>query len=148
MRFWDSSGLVPLVVEEAASSACRQLLREDPGVGVWALTRTEIVSALCRRFREGGLTLEALDEALDRLGALEAAWTEIDALTLVRNRADRLLRTHSLRAADALQLAAALVLAQELPRGWVFVTSDERLAQAAAAEGFRLHTPGTLPPGS
>ncbi len=48
------------------------------------------------------------------------------------------LRLHRLRAADALQLAAALMAASEDPSALEFVVSDERLSQAARAEGFRV----------
>jgi len=51
VRFWDSSALVALVVEEAQSERARELLRVDPTVAVWVLTRTEIVSALRRKQR-------------------------------------------------------------------------------------------------
>jgi hypothetical protein len=54
-------------------------------------------------------------------------WTEVDALLPVRDRAERLLATHALAAADALQLGAALVLSSERPRGKHFITSDEPL---------------------
>jgi len=70
----------------------------------------------------------------------------VDALTAVRDRADRLLGVHPLRAAAALQLAAALVLTQERPTGWLFVTADVRLAAVAAAEGFEVISPAD-PPG-
>jgi predicted nucleic acid-binding protein len=51
-------------------------------------------------------------------------------------RARRLLETHPLSAADALQLAAALVMTEERPTGTEFVTFDIRLAEAANKEGF------------
>ena len=57
---------------------------------------------------------------------------------VVRERAIRLLAVHSLRAGDALQLAAALVYFDERPRGESFVCLDERLGEAAAAEGLTL----------
>jgi len=44
MRFWDSSALVPLIVEEERSSRCRVLRRADRTMVVWALSRTELVS--------------------------------------------------------------------------------------------------------
>ena len=53
----------------------------------------------------------------------------------VREQAIRLLRLHPLRAADSLQLAAALEWAGSPPDG-AFVTFDERLRVAAAREGF------------
>ena len=54
----------------------------------------------------------------------------------VRQRALRLLRVHPLRAADALQLAAALVAASEEPADLELVSSDARLSAAARQEGF------------
>jgi hypothetical protein len=54
----------------------------------------------------------------------------------VRERAERLLRVHPLRAADALQLAAALLVFGDKPRGRSFVTLDDALLQAARREGF------------
>ncbi len=53
----------------------------------------------------------------------------------------RLLRTHSLRAADALQLAAARAASEERPDTLPFVTLDERLALAAQREGFAVIQP-------
>jgi len=141
MKFWDSSALVPLVIEERASAGCRDLLREDPAVAVWALTRTEMVSAIRRKERAGELSRGQVQDALGRVTLLEDGWTEVDSLAAVRNRAERLLAVHRLRAADALQLAAVLVLAEEHPRGWVFVTADQRLAIAASAEGLEIQGP-------
>ena len=48
----------------------------------------------------------------------------------------RLLQTHSLRAADALQLASALVASQEDPSRLPFMSFDNRLIRAAKREGF------------
>lgn len=140
VTFWDTSALVPLVVEEAASAGCRRLLRERPGVVVWTLTRTEMTSALWRRARDGDLDVGSLPRALARLAALAARWSEITDVDLVRDRAERLLAQHALRAADALQLGAALVLTRERPRNRDFVTADGGLARAAASEGFRVVT--------
>jgi hypothetical protein len=48
------------------------------------------------------------------------------------------LRVHPLRAADALQLAAAFVAAERRPSSLEIVTLDQRLAAAARKEGFGL----------
>jgi hypothetical protein len=45
---------------------------------------------------------------------------------------------HPLRAADALQLAAALIWVEEQPHGESFVSLDPRLRDSAAREGFTL----------
>ena len=46
--------------------------------------------------------------------------------------------THPLRAADALQLGAALVVAENRTAPLTFVTFDRRLAEAAEREGFEV----------
>jgi predicted nucleic acid-binding protein len=63
---------------------------------------------------------------------------EVQPTTAVRDRALRLLRVHALRAADAFQLAAALIACEEQPRDSFFYTGDQRLAAAAQAEGFTV----------
>ena len=136
MRFWDSSAVVPLVCREAESARCREWLRADPVVLVWALAGTEVVSALARKRREASLPARAFLEAKRRLGKMEQAWHEVAQYDAVRARARRLLETHPLRAADALHLAAALVAFEEQTTGVVFVTFDGRLAGAARKEGF------------
>jgi hypothetical protein len=142
MRFWDSSALVSLAVEEPLSAACRRLLRADRRVAAWALTRTEMISAIRRKERAGEILPDGLRLALGRVRRLALGWTEIHALDLARSRAERLLAVHPLRAADALQLAAALLLADGNPGGMAFVVVDDRLARAASAEGFHVIVPG------
>jgi len=142
VSFWDSSAVVPLLIEQSESSACRQRLRAHPTTFVWTLTRTEVVSALCRLRREGALQERQLAQALARLGRYLARWGEVDAVEPVREQAERLLRAHPLRAADALQLAAAVVAADGHPRGRALVSLDEALLEAAGREGFDAIRPG------
>jgi len=138
MRFWDSSAIVPLVCAEAASTRCRVWLREDEAVLVWALTATEVISALTRRRRDGAMEPAVFQTGKQRLAQLETAWSEVTQVDAVRARARRLLESHALRAADALQLAAALVAVEERPAAIPFVTFDDRLGEAARREGFTV----------
>jgi len=59
----------------------------------------------------------------------------------LRQRSERLLSVHALRAADAFQLAAALLWARGDTARHALVTLDERLRDAAGREGFRLEPP-------
>jgi predicted nucleic acid-binding protein len=138
VRFWDSSAIVPLVCREAESARCRAWLREDPVLLVWALGATEVISALARKRRDGDLPPARFREAVRRLASLEQAWSEVAAWDAVRARARRLLEVHALSAADALHLAAALVVVEERTAGVGFATFDSRLAEAAAREGFAV----------
>lgn len=141
MRFWDSSSIVPLLVDEAATAATTREYESDPQIIVWWATAVECVSALTRREREGRLHAQALSEAVERLAHLELAWREVQALDRVRSTAVRLLRVHPLRSADALQLGAALVAAEDHPGTLPFVTLDDQLALAAEREGFPVVGP-------
>jgi predicted nucleic acid-binding protein len=141
MRFWDSSAIVPLLIEEPTSTRCRQLLRADPAQTVWCLTRVELTSALARLGREGALTTSEIVRAERRCDGLATRWSEVDALGEVRDQAQRLLRVHALRSAEALQLGAAVVAVDHRPRGRQLVTLDDVLADAAAAEGFDVLRP-------
>lgn len=141
MRFWDTSAIVPLVVTETASPPVRKLLEADPGLVVWWATRTEAVSALARQRRSGVLTAAQEAQARRVIRALEAAWTEVSPSQALRDRAERLLGVHPLRAADAFQLAAALLWSRGHTTGRQFVCYDERLSAAASQEGFEV-TPG------
>lgn len=141
MRFWDTSAVVPLILEEPASGACRRLLRADPRMAVWTFTRTELVSAVRRRERAGEITAQEATAALRRVEARAGRWAEVTAMEDVRQRAERLLAVHALRAADALQLGAALALFDDRARGRVFVTRDAGLAGAAGREGFSVVVP-------
>ena len=76
--------------------------------------------------------------ALQRLQQLSAGWHEIDPSDEIRVTAVRFLRVHPLRAADALQLAAAFAAAERRPASLEIVTLDDRLANAARKEGFAL----------
>lgn len=137
MIFWDSSALTPLLITESESELRESQLRADPRMLVWYGTRAEIESALARRKREGSLDPGAESTARKRLAWLEGAWAEVAPSRQVRDRSLRLLRIHPLRAADAFQLAAALVACGDNPDGWDFRTADLRLRTAAALEGFK-----------
>lgn len=139
MRFWGSSAIVSLLVAEQDSDQRKRQYVEDPTMLVWYGTRVEIESALSRRIRAGELGREVEAEARARLKLLADAWFEVQPADRVRERALRLLRVHPLRAADSLQLAAALVACEERPAGFAFLTGDTRLAEAAEREGFLLH---------
>lgn len=136
MSFWDSSAIVPLLVRQQATQRMMRLFSEDGAVTVWWGTRVECDSAIVRLEREGSLPAGAAQQAFGRLDDLAALWHEIQPVDVLRETARRILRLHNLRAADALQLAAAHLAAEQRASTLEFVCLDERLAQAAAREGF------------
>ncbi len=138
MRYWDASALVPLIVAESDSERVRGWLADDDHVVTWVWTRTEVTSAIERRTREELLSRRQRRELLDRLGTLADGWDEVTDVLAVRSRAEALLARHSLRAADAGQLGAALLVQEQLAGPLTFVCRDQRLLTAADVEGLRL----------
>jgi predicted nucleic acid-binding protein len=138
MRFWDSSAIILLCLKEKTSEDVKGLMKDDEDIVVWWTTYIECLSALSRRQREGVLTSGDAEKARAVLSALAVAWSEIQPTEMVRLRAERLLSIHPVRATDALQLAAALVWAQETPRGLEFVCLDQNLRESSLKEGFSI----------
>lgn len=138
MKFWDSSAIVPLLVDELEQKHARAQLEHDTAMLVWWGTPVECVSALTRRERDGSLDSDGMRIALQRLRALADQWHEVLPTSVLRTAAERMLRVHPLRAADALQLAAAIVAAERDPPSLEFVSLDDRLQEAASKEGFRV----------
>ncbi len=138
VRYWDASALVPLAIAESAGPLVRGWLEQDPGIVTWAWTRVELASAVERRARQGQISRAQRRAALDRFEDLAACWDEVADLFPVRARALALLGRHPLRAADAAQLGAALLAAEDEPSALTFVCLDQRLATAAEQEGLRV----------
>jgi uncharacterized protein len=138
VKFWDTSAVACLLVKQPATTSMSALLRKDPEVWVWWGTRVEAMSAICRLEREGVLSKEAFALSVQRLDQLFSVWSEVEPGDAVKEIALRLLRVHSLRAGDALQLAAAYVAAEHRPSTLAFVCLDKRLADAASKEGFSV----------
>jgi predicted nucleic acid-binding protein len=101
----------------------------------------ELLSALSRRRRQEPTAERRLVAVKREFLNLWEQWSEITALEVVRRHAERLVGTHPLRAADALQIGAALVAAENNPRSITFVTLDRGQARAAEREGFPVLGP-------
>ena len=105
---------------------------------VWWGTPLEARSAFARLVRDGDMTQDDRSAAIALLGQLRVAWDEILPTEKVRSLAEDLPDAHRLRAADAAQLAAALVWCRERPEQRPLVCFDDRLRVAASALGFSV----------
>jgi uncharacterized protein len=142
VRFWDTSALVPLLVGEDASAAVSALQSDDPTVVVAWTTLVECASAIARAERDQTLALDEATAAFARLDEIARLWREVEPTHDLRDIARRLLRVHPIRAADAIQVAAATLAAERRPSSLTFVTLDARLETAALKEGFEVVVPG------
>ena len=137
LAFWDSSALIPLCVTQPQTAESR-LLSERYGIVAWWATQVEMMSGLARLDRTGQITHDRF--LMGKQIALEIVryWFSVRSNESIALCACSLLELHPLRAADALQLAAALEWCEGQPIGKVFLTFDRRLSDAAGLAGFTL----------
>ena len=133
--FWDTSALVPLCVRQGATPRAMELYKASEVV-VWWTTPVEIASALARLVRMKQLNNADWAKVRQLATALADTWFVIQPSDAVRARAMHLVDRYDLRAADALQLAAALVWCEDVPQDRVFLTTDQKLQEAATLSGF------------
>jgi predicted nucleic acid-binding protein len=135
--FWDTSALVPLCVRQRLTPAAVALYQVHDAV-VWWATPVEIASALARLARMRQLTPGEYAKAQKLVKSLADSWSVVQPSHALRAKAVHLVDRHDRRAADALQLAAALEWCEAAPHGQQFLTTDERLREAAEITGFEV----------
>lgn len=135
--YWDSSALIPLCVQQAQSQKAR-LLYDSYNVVTWWASEVEIISGLTRLKRMRQISDEGFFIGRQLAQEIIETWSATQSPPAVAANACSLLEQFPLSAADALQLAVALASCEHRPRGYVFITADLRLADAARDTGFSV----------
>ncbi len=135
VAFWDASALIPLCVRQGITTNAIALYKTHDVV-VWWTTPVEIASALARLVRMRQITSSECAKARKLATVLADSWSVIQPSGALRTKAVQLVDRYDLRAADSLQLAAALEWCEDFPHGRVFLTADEKLREAATLAGF------------
>jgi predicted nucleic acid-binding protein len=137
LAFWDFSSLIPLCVRQKPSITVRKLILKYGFVVSWS-TPVEMRAAFARLLRIGELTSAEHLVAKRALEDLRLAWREIQPTSPIRARAESLVEQFPLKAADALQLAAALAWCRDRPLNRPFISGDKQLLSAASQLGFHM----------
>jgi predicted nucleic acid-binding protein len=131
--FADSSALAKRYIADEKSEELDILLQSSKSLAVSLLCLPEIISALCRRWRESFLTRSQYSAAK---AALEADLADAAVIALIDEvllQSIRLLESFPLRASDAIQISSALVWQADM-----FVSADARQCAAAKAAGLQV----------
>ncbi|MGD0825542.1 MAG: type II toxin-antitoxin system VapC family toxin [Terriglobales bacterium] len=135
LAFWDTSALVPLCVRQSITPRAVALYKIHDAV-VWWATPVEIASTAARLLRMQQLDSRDWSKARKLAKRLASSWFVIQPSDALRARSVELVDRYDLRAADSLQLAAALEWCEGVPEGHVFLTIDQTLREAALLSGF------------
>jgi predicted nucleic acid-binding protein len=133
--FWDASALVPLCVRQGVTPRAILLYKTYDPV-VWWATPVEIASALARLVRMNQLDTRDWAKAGKLARSLAGWWSVIQPSDALRATSMQLVDRYDLRAADSFQLAAALEWCEYAPQERIFLTTDQKLREAALLSGF------------
>ena len=135
LAFWDTSALVPLCVRQGSTPRAIAL-HKIHDAAVWWAAPVEIASALARLVRMKQLDSSDWSKARKLAKRLADSWSVIQPSNVLRAKSIQLVERYDLRAADSFQLAAALEWCEDAPQGRVFLTTAQKLREAALLSGF------------
>jgi predicted nucleic acid-binding protein len=135
--YCDSSALVKLYVVEPGSEEVRAAVEAAEAVATCRITWAEIHAALSRRAREAPQDAAAIETAKQAFAAEWLHYVVIEVSQSIVERAGEFADTFALRGYDAVQLAAAQILAETSGEACAFACFDLRLAKAAKVLGLR-----------
>lgn len=135
IAYFDTSAIVPLLVEEPSSERASLLWSEADRVVTSRLLYVEGRAALAMANRTGRLSRSALQEAVAVLEQLYDQMDTVETSDAIVRRAGSLAELHALRGNDAVHLASAETLARA---DGVLVAGDRSLCRAATALGMAV----------
>ncbi|MCP3935106.1 MAG: type II toxin-antitoxin system VapC family toxin [Actinomycetia bacterium] len=135
IAYFDTSALIPLIVEEPSTPVCQRLWNEASRVASVRLLYAEASAALARAHRMARLTTTQLDHAIRALEDIVVELDHVEVTDQLVRTAGALAHTHGLRGYDAVHLGAGLSVYDD---DVVFVTGDSNLAAAAQALGIAV----------
>jgi predicted nucleic acid-binding protein len=134
--FWDSSAIVHLCIQHQMTPVVQRLVSRYR-MAVWWSASVEILSAFERLRRTREITASEHAAALVEAASFKGGWREMTPHDALRDQAERMVERFPLKAADALQLAAALSWCAGKPHGRAFICGDVQLLRAAEVLGFQ-----------
>ena len=138
MIYLDTSALIKRYVWEPGSEKVRHVFRENGVIGTSKIAYPEVYVAFTRRMREGHLVPIRYKQVCHLFEREWPAYLLVEVLDDVLHLSRDLIKKHPLRGFDAIHLASAKSLAQQLRTPLTFGCADQRLLESAKAEGFEL----------
>ena len=131
--FFDTSAYIKKFIQENGSSEVDSYCQQASMLGLSIICLPEMMSALNRKLREGGLLNEDYNHVKKQIMEDLEDIQIINLIPEVVDRSISLLENNQLRSLDALHLSCALIWNAEL-----FVSADKRQIQAAENSGLNV----------
>ncbi|NGZ09433.1 MAG: PIN domain-containing protein [Nitrospira sp. LK70] len=138
MFYWDTSALVKQYITEQGTEAIQQWQAESAATSMIAFT--EVHSAVMRRRRDGTLSESIARSILRAFRQDWSSYLKVPVHEGVITRGAALIERHKLRTLDAIHLASALGLREEVGEAVELIAADGDLLKAASAEGLVIYS--------
>lgn len=135
IAYFDTSAVIPLIIEEPASTTCERLWNDAGRIVSVRLLYPEARAALAKARRMQRITSEQVDAASAELESILGQVDHIEITAELARTAGELAAAHGLRGYDAVHLAGALAATDE---EFVLVTGDTDLGNAATSLGIAV----------
>jgi len=146
--FFDSSAIVKRYITEIGSAWVKTVVKNQPKKNLYLsfVTGAEATAAFAKRHRNGDIPTSDYNKVRKVFQRhFQRRYMLLRVTKDVIQKAMDLTHNHPLRGFDAVQLATALILENNLKRsglpGITFVCADKNLCNAARAEGLTTEDP-------
>lgn len=136
MNYFDTSALIKRFVQEAGSDAVDALVAAQPLIATSIVAYAEVHAGLARKLREQAFSARVHRQTAQAFDADWRAFLRVAVTGSLLELTRDLVCRHPLRGFDAIHLAAALRLRDELGESIHFIAADRRLLEAATVEGL------------
>jgi predicted nucleic acid-binding protein len=138
MIYLDTSALIKRYIWESGSEQVRRVLRESGVIVTSKIAYAEVYAAFTRRMREGDLVPIRYRQVCRLFEREWRAYLIVEVHDEILHLSRDLIKRYPLRGFDALHLASAKSLGQQLRTTLTFGCADQRLLESAKAERFEL----------
>lgn len=141
MIYFDTSALAKKYVAEAGSDLINRIIADAVSIATSKITYPEMLSAFVRRNKMGDVSDKELSELINEF---ENNWNYFFILDIKDDLFKILkiaIKKHHLKVADAVHLASALWLRDNIAGNVSFSASDMNLLRAAELEGLKVINP-------
>lgn len=134
--YLDTSSLVKLYIEEDQSSEVEILVKSSEVAATSLVAYAEARAAFARRFREKAFAEDAYKSLKNSFDNDWVCYLALSVTEKIIRLAGNLAEKHALRGFDAIHLASALILREEMSSPIVFSCFDDHLLSASDLENL------------
>lgn len=103
MIYWDTSAIIPLIIDESTSIKCNEVLANYPDHVTSFLTEVECHSAINRRIREGSISTNMFPNIISALDKILGSMTIVNMSPVITEESKRFLSSYNIRAFVSIQ---------------------------------------------